>query len=358
MKVVKVWKTLQVIAWVAVVLLALCACWSLTYYLDDRIFDQVGRKPDGLALQLIYSSSGFFLFGCLMLAASAVARVREKQTALFDLMNEALRRIARGDFSVTLNATTVSNNHDHPFNELVESINHMAAELGQVEQMRQEFVSNVSHEIQSPLTSINGFARALQSDELDQAERRHYLEIIENESMRLSRLSENLLKLTALESEHPPFEPKRYRLDRQLRDIVLSLEPQWTDKAIEMDVSLEEVSIVADEELMSQIWVNLLGNGIKFTPEGGTIGVCLQKRGPLTAVCISDTGIGIAPEDQARIFERFYKADKSRTRLAGGSGLGLAISKKIAEMHGGTLQVESSLGHGTRMTLCLPEAAG
>jgi two-component system phosphate regulon sensor histidine kinase PhoR len=139
--------------------------------------------------------------------------------------------------------------------------------------------SNVSHEIQSPLTSISGFSRALQNEGLSTEERNHYLVIIETESKRLSKLSDNLLKLTSLESKQHPFDPKAYRLDKQLRKVVLACEPQWVEKGIEMDIDLGEVEIVADEDMMNQVWVNLIHNGIKFTPIGGTIRIELQQQG-------------------------------------------------------------------------------
>ena len=165
----------------------------------------------------------------------------------------------------------------------------------------------------------------------------HYLGIIEKESARLSKLSENLLKLTSLESDHHPFERRRYRLDKQLRSLILACEPQWHDKGIDMDVSLEDVSIEADEDLLSQVWLNLLHNSIKFTPAGGTIGVRLKRNG-----------------QEAHIFERFYKADRSRDRSTGGSGLGLAIVKRIVEMHTGSVAVQSAPGTGTTFTVRLP----
>jgi signal transduction histidine kinase len=339
-----------VLALVAV-LIGLSLCWSAAYFLMALLYSRAGLYPASLVQQIGNSLLGFLLFGGLAFSVSLLTRVRQKQTALFQSLNEAMRRIASGDFSVNLEECRAG---EHPFDELVHSINYMAVELSQMEQMRQEFISTVSHEIQSPLTSISGFARALQSDDLDREERLRYLGIIEAESTRLSRLSDNLLRLTALESEHPPFEPRCYRLDRQLRDIVLSCEPQWLGKGLEMDVSLEEVPITADEDLLSQVWVNLLNNSIKFTPDGGAIGVCLHRTVHEAVVRISDTGIGIAADDQARIFERFYKADKSRNRRAGGSGLGLAIARKITEMHRGTIQVESRLGEGTTLTVHLP----
>lgn len=274
---------------------------------------------------------------------------RPKQNAVFQPIIDALRRIAKGDFNTNLNIMR----HNHPLGDIVEGINQMALELNQIEQMRQEFISNVSHEIQSPLTSISGFAKALQSDDLSHEKRTHYLDIIETESMRLAKLSENLLKLTSLESEHHPFELKRYRLDKQVRKIVLASEPQWMEKAIKLDICLEEVFIVADDELMSQVWVNLISNSIKFTPRGGLISIHLHLRDHEAVISISDTGIGIIKADQAHIFERFFKVDRSRNRSCGGSGLGLAIVKKIIDMHNSTISVESLLGEGTTFKIIL-----
>ena len=234
------------------------------------------------------------------------------------------------------------------------SVNNMAQQLSQIETMRQEFISNVSHEIQSPLTSIRGFARVLQNDGLSSEDRHHYLGVIENESVRLSRITDNLLRLASLEARQIRFEPKPYRLDRQIRELLLACEPQWAGKGLEMDVDLQETTISADEDLLSQVWINLISNGIKFTPEGGTISIGLQRCGDAVAFTIADTGEGIPEEDQPHIFERFYKVDKARSRSREGSGLGLAIAKKIVEMHGGTIGLESRPGRGTTFTVNLP----
>jgi signal transduction histidine kinase len=262
----------------------------------------------------------------------------------------ALKRIANGDFNVYLDYKT---NQRNEFTPLIGHINHMAKQLKQMEEMRQEFISNVSHEIQSPLTSIMGFARALQYNQLTQEERNHYLSIIETESRRLSKLSDNLLKLTSLESENHPFERKSYRLDQQIRTIILACEPHWMEKEMDMDVSLEKVTIVADEDLMSQVWTNLIHNSIKFTPRLGRIHIHLHQADDKAIIKISDTGIGISKKDQVHVFERFYKADKARERSKGGSGLGLSIVKKIIEMHEGTVIVESEEGKETIFTISI-----
>jgi signal transduction histidine kinase len=163
-----------------------------------------------------------------------------------------------------------------------------------------------------------------------------------------------LLKLAALELRGAPFEPKPYRLDKQVRSLILACEPQWTGKRIEMDVSLQEAVVTADQDLLSQVWSNLIHNSIKFTPESGRIRIELCRETDQLEFRITDTGVGIAPEDQAHVFERFYKADRSRTRSTGGSGLGLAIAKTIVEMHHGSIALDSRMGTGTTFTVTLP----
>lgn len=263
----------------------------------------------------------------------------------------AQKKIARGDYNVDLNNNTEALG---PYSELVDSVNYMALELSKMEKMRQEFISNVSHEIQSPLTSIRGFAQALRNDKLSSENRLHYLNIIEAESMRLSKLSNNLLRLASLESDTITFEPKPYRLDKQIRHIVLSYEPQWVEKNINLDVSLEEAEINADEDMMNQVFINLINNSIKFTPEGGSVNVRLCKKSDTIEFKITDTGIGIAEEDQNHIFERFFKGDKSRRAAIKGNGLGLSIVKKIIDLHHGIIKVQSKLGEGTTFIVSLP----
>jgi len=321
---------------------------SAAYFISLYFFRIQHIRPAGYLFQLITDLIGIVLFAITVYIISRATRKRH--LVLWEAIIDALRKIARGDFNIHLNFER----GDHQFLSLVDNINHMAKQLQQMEDMRQEFISNVSHEIQSPLTSISGFARALQEEDLTRTERLHYLEIIEGESSRLSKISDNLLKLTSLESQNHPFEQKQYRLDKQIRKIVLASEPQWTEKDLEMDVSLEEVTIFADEDLLSQVWINLIHNSIKFTPSNGKIRIELNKKNDKLYVHISDSGIGISPEDQMHIFERFYKADKSRTRTSGGSGLGLSIVKKIVELHKGEISVKSQVGKGTTFIVSLP----
>ena len=355
-KLSRVEPVLKGIAGVIVVVTSLSIAFSIAYFLMAQIYRLASIEPAPLAKQVISSLVGLFLLGCVGALLGRIFRSSAwaQQMNMFAPLLRAMEQIARGDFSVIVEQPH-THNPDDPIGKLFKGVNDMASELKQMEAMRQEFISNVSHEIQSPLTSIRGFARALQNDALSPADRLHYLNIIETESMRLSKLSDNLLALAALDAENRPFEPQPYRLDRQIRNLILACEPQWTSKAIEMDVSFEEVTICADQDLLSQVWINLIYNSIKFTPRCGRICVDLYQQDGTIAFGITDTGIGITEDDQAHIFERFYKADKSRTRAnGGGSGLGLSIAQKIIELHNGTITVASKPGEGTTFSVSLP----
>jgi signal transduction histidine kinase len=265
------------------------------------------------------------------------------------VLTEATRRLAQGDFDVE-----VKLNPRDEMGVLISSFNSMARELKKIEQMRRNFISDVSHEIQSPLTSIRGFSKALKEQPLGEEERIEYLDIIEKESQRLSRLSENLLRLASLEAEHHPFNPVLYPLDEQVRRVVLALEPQWAEKKLELDLSLPPVEIVADREQLEQVWFNLIDNAVKFTSAGGSLSVGIEKDQELVRVTVADTGPGIPPQDLDYIFERFYKGDQSRDRSLNGSGIGLSIVKKIVALHRGQIQVESLPGAGTVFVVSLP----
>jgi len=326
--------------------------WGLAYLLMGWIysawFPSFGHSALRQYLTLVLALTLLFVFLNLIRLAF---NPRGKNNYLM-LMINAMQRLSKGDFDVNLNANSRFMGHFEP---LVNSFNEMASELSQMEQMRQEFISNVSHEFQSPLTSIGGFARALRNDELPPETRKHYLDIIEMESARLSKLSDNLLKLTSLETKHHPFEPKSYRLDRQLRRIVLSCEPLWLAKRIEMEVDLPPFTVTADEELLDQVWINLLHNAIKFTPEGGTVSLMLTEQINSFCVQVADTGIGIPAEHIPHLFERFYKVDKARNRTGSGSGLGLSIVRKIVDMHKGTAAASSLATGGAEFTVTIPK---
>jgi two-component system, OmpR family, phosphate regulon sensor histidine kinase PhoR len=346
---------IQIVATGTLLLLLLTGILIGTFFLTAWLYHTIGHTPPPFLVQVINALLGFVLYAVVLVGFFSFINLRpgatRRQMGLFEPIFEAMEHIAKGDFQVRLNPPIKANAFA---SELAKSVNQMALELNQMEHLRQEFISNVSHEIQSPLTSIRGFSQALHDEHLSAEDRRHYLTIIETESLRLSRMTDNMLKLASLESEHVMVEPKPYRLDKQIRTLILACEPQWTSKTLDMNVALEEVEILADEDLLGQVWSNLLHNSIKFTPEGGRVCVEVQRQGSHIECKITDTGTGIPEETQAHVFERFYKADQSRERSHEGSGLGLAIAKKIVELHQGTIGVASQLGTGTTLIVTLP----
>lgn len=341
-------------AWFILALIFVSGMIAVAYFLTGSIYKVIHWQPPTVLTQIVNTLLGLLLTGMLVGSVSKVARSKGwiPEVKVFGPIINALEKIAQGDFSIRLD----NEFEDHEIaGELANKVNKMAMELNQMENMRQEFISNVSHEIQSPLTSIRGFAKALENDQLSAEERHHYLDIIQNESTRLSRITEDLLRMAALESDKVKFEPRPYRLDHQIRNLILACEPQWMSKSINMDISLKELETTADEDLLSQVWTNLIHNSIKFTPQDGRISITLQQDGSTIQFEIKDTGIGISDEDQVHIFERFYKVDKSRTRSGStGSGLGLAIVRKIVELHNGAIAVESASGVGTSFKVSLP----
>ena len=345
----------QGLLWFIFIMCCLTVMFTAMFFGTAWIYHIVGWTPLALVVQLINSVGGICLFGLIVTAIGRLFSSRRVvgEMRIYGPIIDALERVAKGDFSVQIENIFERQYHSM-IGELINSVNRMALELNQMETMRQEFISNVSHEIQSPLTSIRGFAQALQSNHLSVEESTHYLNIIETESTRLSKLSDNLLKLASLEAQQVKFEPKPYRLDRQIRNLILACEPQWSNKALEMDASLQEVTMSADEDLLNQVWINLIHNSIKFTLHGGSICIALSRHGDNVECKITDTGIGIAAQDQAHIFDRFYKVDQARQRSKEGSGLGLSIVKKIVELHHGTITLESTPGVGTTFFVSLP----
>ncbi|MCQ4087845.1 cell wall metabolism sensor histidine kinase WalK [Saccharibacillus sp. JS10] len=281
--------------------------------------------------------------GSLVFLGAAAFIVRPIQQ-----LTRATRRIAAGNFDVKLDIRQKGE-----LGELARSFEEMSQDLRQLEEMRRDFVGNVSHEIRSPLTSISGYAQALKHSSLSDEQRSRYLDIIASEANRISRMSDNLLKLSVLESK-PLLQRAEIRLDEQIRRVVIALQPQWSIRQIEFDLELPVVEFIADADQLEQVWINMIGNAIKFSPDHGTISITLTERKEQIYVQIADQGVGIKPQDLERVFERFFKADRSRSRQYEGSGIGLAIVRQIVRLHHGKVEVESEYGQGTVFTVTLP----
>ncbi|MNW45856.1 Heme sensor protein HssS [compost metagenome] len=264
-------------------------------------------------------------------------------------LTEATKMLARGKYNIKLDLR-----RQDEIGTLANHFTVMAKSLGQLEEMRQEFVSNVSHEIQSPLASIQGFSHTLLSTDLPEEQRREYLSIIEDESRRISQLSKQLLTLASLDKEEALLEITSFDISSQIRQVLFMTEWNWREKEIAIKMELPEIYMRGDSKLLYQVWVNLITNSIKFTEEGGTITLRVRQTGNSCIVEVQDTGIGIAESDLPHIFQRFYRSDKSRNRKEGSSGLGLSIAIKIVEMHRGKIEVESKLGEGSTFRVLLP----
>lgn len=288
----------------------------------------------------------------LSLLCTAFDMLRRKftVTAPVDRILEATERITRGDFSVRLEIKHRISDYNE-FDYIAENLNKMAAELGKNEVLKSDFISNVSHEIKTPLAVIRNYAAALKNDKLSEEERKKYAQTLVEASERLTGLTVNILKLNKLEHQQLKPEYKTVRLDEQLADCVLGFEDALDKKKIELDCALDEISVVTEPAYLEIVWNNLLSNAVKFTPEGGKIFVGLKDEEDKAVVTVRDTGCGISPEAGGRIFDKFYQGDTSHS--GEGNGLGLALVKKVIDILGGELSVESELGKGSVFTVKL-----
>ena len=261
-------------------------------------------------------------------------------------LDEATKEVASGNFNVC-----VKIEGSKEIALLAENFNEMVLKLASVEALRADFVNTVSHEFKTPIASIKGFACLLKKNDITQEQRDEYLEIILSESERLTRLSGNILLLSKLESTVNCNEKYEFYLDEQIRKTILLLEPQMQQKKLDVNIALEKTRVVANEEMLRHLWVNLLDNAIKFSHYEGKIDVVLKQDEGKTLVTISDTGIGMDAEVKKRIFEKFYQSDRSRATE--GNGLGLSLVKRILELEGGKIDVDSAPGIGTSFTVYL-----
>jgi len=259
-------------------------------------------------------------------------------------LSKASKEVAKGNFDIEVQVRSRDE-----IGQLTSDFNLMTKELKNIDILRKDFVTNVSHEFKTPITSIRGFAKLIRDGKLTNEQLIEYSDIIVDESQRLSLLSSNLLKLSELDSKIIRDEAVSFSLDEQIRKTILILEVQWSTKDIEFDINLEEILITGDEHLLQEVWLNLIQNAIKFSNQNGKIKVNLFRDHDVIKVVIVDNGIGISSEDKKRIFERFYKGDKSRSK--DGNGLGLVIVERIVKLSNGKVYVESELGTGTTVTV-------
>lgn len=263
-------------------------------------------------------------------------------------LKKAMTKVIESDFSVQLD----EDERIAEVSELYHSFNLMVNELSSIQRLQSDFTSVISHEFKTPLSSIQGYAQLLQSPDLTASERETYQHRIIVATKQLSGLSDNILKLSKLDNQSISIERKSYRLDEQIRESILSLHNQWMEKNLTMTIDLDSTVLYANEDLLNQVWINLLDNAIKYSEQEGQIIVHLKDSKDSVEVIIEDTGIGIPSEKLNIIFERFFQVDGSR--FSSGNGLGLAIVKRIIDNHEGTIEYQSELGDGTKVIITLP----
>lgn len=294
---------------------------------------------------------GQFLFLGLMATVASRWNSRISVSKPMQELRSAARKVASGDF----NARVVRPRRENKFDEmdaLVEDFNKMVEELSTIQMLKGDFISNVSHEIKTPLAVIRNYAQALEDESLPPEQRRMYVCTIEDSAEKLSHLVENILRLNKMEHQSI-VERKQYSLTEQLRCCVLALEERFEERELELDIDLEEeISVYSDEALLEVAWNNLLTNAIKFTEPGGTVGVSAKRSDDGIVVRVWDTGCGMDEETARRVFDKFYQGDTSHA--AQGNGLGLAMVWRVLELVHGSISVSSRPGEGTEFFVALP----
>lgn len=264
-------------------------------------------------------------------------------------LRKAIERVTDGDFSVTLEP---DKSYSKELKEIYAGFNLMTHELRSTEILKTDFVSNVSHEIKTPINAIEGYAMLIQdSDNITDREREEYVEKIVYNTQRLSTLVGNVLLLSKIDNQSINTKKTSFRLDEQIRQAIMLLEPEWVKKDIEFDVDMEEITVTGNEQLLCHVWHNIIGNAIKFDPEGGEVRIRLMSDARGTVVTVEDNGPGIAPEAVKHIFDKFYQGDSSHK--SEGNGLGLSLVKQILNAIGGEIEAENMETGGCRFTVVL-----
>ncbi len=264
-------------------------------------------------------------------------------------LSQAMQKVSKGDFSVRLDPEQ----YFPELQEIYTNFNIMTKELGATEILQTDFVSNVSHEFKTPINAIEGYATLLHGDDrLTADERVIYAEKILFNTRRLSNLVGNILLLSKVDNQSIQSHRTTFRLDEQIRQSIVGLEAEWARKDIEFDVELDHVDFTGSETLLMHVWNNLVGNAIKFDPDGGWIGLRLEQTDRSVVFTIEDNGPGIPPDALHHVFDRFYQSDSSHKQE--GNGLGLALVRQIVAVHQGEVTVENRTEGGCRFTVVLP----
>lgn len=325
-----------VFATICVVFLLISLLWSALFRLG-----YIGVSPHRAPLFI-------FALGSLLLGTVIAIYVGKLIIHPVQTIGSAFDQLSNGNFDVKIS----EDGGLMEIREMAQRFNAMVYDLSHIETLRSDFVANVSHEFKTPIAAIEGYATLLQNPCLSPEKHDRYVEKILENSRRLSSMSGNILLLSKLENQEMLPNQTTYRLDEQIRQCVLMLERKWTDRGILMDVALEKITYFGCQDLLDQVWLNLLDNAIKHSPVGSLISIRAEQQNGTLSVSITDHGDGMTEEVQKNMFEKFYQGDSSRK--SEGSGLGLALVKRITDLCKGTITVHSVPSQGTTFIVELP----
>lgn len=305
------------------------------------------RPNNKLLFSDIHMILAWFFVAVTVVSISGVILFAKHLIQPITKLTEATKEITRENFHYPL-----TNDRNDEIGQLVESFNTMQKQLQHNDEARKSFINNVSHDFQSPLMNIQGYAELLLSQKVNDREFREYLQVIDHESKRLSILTKQLLLLTSLDQKAYPMMISEVQLDEQIKQTIRRYQWRLQEKEIEVSYKLPSVRMKVDAELMSNVWDNLITNAIKYNTHGGSIWISLSRTESFLTIIVRDTGIGMSKEAVTQIFDRFYRVDSSRK--SDGTGLGLSIVKQIIDLHGGEVKVDSKDAKGTTFTIILP----
>ena len=339
-------RTRLILMMTAIVLTASLLSIPLSMLITKAFFNQNGQDliVSGFAVREIITP----ILIILIFITINIVVSRKAVSPIVELSN-ATKQIASGNFDIIIGGCK---RRDEP-GQLARDFSLMALELKTNEYLRKDFISNVSHEFKTPLSIISGFAELIDNNEITDEERHEYSQTIQKESKRLIKLTGDLLSISKLDHQKIQEKAEKFRLDEQLRQSVLLLQPEWSEKNISIDIDITEIDLIGNEALLAQVWSNLIDNAVKFTGNGGFVSVWARALNNSIIVKISDNGEGMDESTQSRIFEQFFQGDTSHAQE--GHGLGLALVRKIVDVSGGSMAVTSKLGAGSTFVVVLPD---
>lgn len=336
----------------------------MTGFFSDELANTVGvpftfegttyalfMRPD---IKLLFTEVHYLLGGMVIVMAIvsllSMLIVAKKLIEPITKLTAAAKKVGEEKFTGTLDI-----NQKDEIGQLAQSFQKMTEKLNENDRIRKEFISDVSHDFQSPLLNIKGYADLLMDDGLAHDKRQNYAKVIQSETERLSLLTKQLLLLTSLDQIESPLKLKRFSLDEQLLDIIRKYRWLLEEKQMSLSMELDEVAITGDPSYLEKVWENLLSNALKYTAEDGEIDIRLSDYPDYVEVAVKDNGMGIAEGHLSRLYDRFYRIDHSRTQKIEGTGLGLAIVHQVVQLHKGCVCVASQEGKGTTFTVTLPK---